>query len=206
MKRPSPLLAAFLVGAATLGVATKAAAQQKSSTTFTVTVAVIAIAIAPTTIDFGPRPAGTGFTSGTAAPAPLPVSVTNNSNVAVSINLQATNAVQTPPPPAPATPNIWNLAGGPGVVAPPAPATNQFVWGFSPAPSIGTFFLLPGPGLGIGPGNPPTNFGSTGTLPFLANLSPGATVIIHYFTQMPSASSAAAVHDFFVRINALLGP
>lgn len=204
MNRIPPLLAAFLVGAATLAGSTKAAAQAKGTTTFTVTVAVIAIAIAPATIDFGSRPAGTGFTSGTAAPAPSPVSVTNNSNVAVNLNLQATNAVQTPPPPAPATPNIWSLVGGPGVLSPPAPASNQFVWGFSPAPSIGTFFLLPGPGLGIGPGNPPMNFGPTGTLPFLANLAPGATVLIHYFTQMPSASSAAAVHDFFVRINALL--
>ena len=198
------LLAAFLIGAVTLGGSTKAAGQQTGSTTFTVTVAVIAIAIAPATIDFGSRPAGTGFTSGTAAPAPSPVSVTNNSNVAVNLNLQATNAVQTPPPPAPATPNIWSLVGGPGVLSPPAPASNQFVWGFSPAPSIGTFFLLPGPGLGIGPGNPPTNFGSTGALPFLASLSPGATATVHYFAQLPSASTVAAVHDFFVRINALL--
>jgi hypothetical protein len=203
MKRIPPLLAAFLLGAATLGGSTKAAGQQTGTTTFTVTVAVIAITITPETIDFGPRPAGKGFTSGSVAPAPPPIAVTNNSNVAVNLNLQSTNAVQSP---APATPNIWNLVGGPGVVSPPAPATNQFSWGFGSAPVIGTFFLLPGPGSGVSPGNPPTNFGPTGTLPFLSNLSPSATVTVHYFAQMPSASTVAAVHDFFVRISALLGP
>lgn len=202
MIRVPPLLAVFLVSAVMLAASINVAAQPlKDSTTFTVTVAVIAIAITPETIDFGPRPAGTGFTSGAASPAPSPITVTNNSNVAVSLNLQATNAVQTPPP---TTPNIWNLVGGPGVVSPPGPATNQFTWGFSSVPTVGTFFLLPGPGSGVSPGNPPANFGPTGTLPFLANIPPGATVTVHYFAQLPSASIANAIHDFFVRINALL--
>ncbi|MFQ5801939.1 MAG: hypothetical protein ACE5JQ_03465 [Candidatus Methylomirabilales bacterium] len=207
LKPATRLLAALVIVAVTLVGARRAAAQPTAgSTTFTATLAVIAIAVAPATIDFGPRPAGTGFTSGTVAPAPPPITVTNNSNVTVSLNIQATNAVQTPAPAPPAAPNVWNLVGGPGVVPPPAPATDQFVWGFSSTPVIGTFFLLAGPGAGIAPGSPPTNFGPTGTLPFLANLAPTLPVTINYFTQMPSSSTADAVHDFFVRINALVGP